>query len=51
MLDQRNLLLALIERITAAVGTSEGLRDITMTLDGMDLTPTRRQIAATQRFQ
>ncbi|MFE7802527.1 DNA-directed RNA polymerase subunit alpha C-terminal domain-containing protein [Nocardia sp. NPDC057440] len=47
VLDQRNQLLALIERITDAVGTSEVLRDITTTLDGMDLTPTMRQTAAT----
>ncbi|WP_328410992.1 DNA-directed RNA polymerase subunit alpha C-terminal domain-containing protein [Nocardia sp. NBC_00403] len=47
VLDQRNQLLALIERIADAVGTSEGLRDITTTMDGMDLTPTMRQIAAT----
>ncbi|WP_406230524.1 hypothetical protein [Nocardia sp. NBC_01009] len=47
VLDQRNQLLALVERITDAVGTSEGLRDVTTTMDGMDLTPTTRQIAAT----
>lgn len=48
VLDQRNQLMALIERITDAVSTSEGLRDIATTMGSMELTPTMRQTAATR---
>ncbi|MGC4989899.1 DNA-directed RNA polymerase subunit alpha C-terminal domain-containing protein [Nocardia salmonicida] len=49
VLDQRDQLLALIERITDSVSTAEGLRDIDMTLAGIDTTPTVRQAAARRR--
>ncbi|MFI1241078.1 DNA-directed RNA polymerase subunit alpha C-terminal domain-containing protein [Nocardia salmonicida] len=49
VLEQRDQLLALIERITDAVGTVEGLRDIDTTLGGMDTKPTVRQAATRRR--
>ncbi|MFE3322878.1 DNA-directed RNA polymerase subunit alpha C-terminal domain-containing protein [Nocardia sp. NPDC059195] len=48
VLEQRDQLLALIERITDAVSTIEGLRDIDTTLGGMDTKPTVRQAATTR---
>ncbi|WKG13597.1 DNA-directed RNA polymerase subunit alpha C-terminal domain-containing protein (plasmid) [Nocardia sp. PE-7] len=47
VLEQRDQLLALIERITDAVGTVEGLHDIDTTLGGMDTKPTVRQASTT----
>ncbi|MFI6573950.1 DNA-directed RNA polymerase subunit alpha C-terminal domain-containing protein [Nocardia fluminea] len=49
VLDQRDQLLALIERITDSVSTVEGLRDIDTTLGGMDTKPTMRQAATRRR--
>ncbi|MFD4358086.1 hypothetical protein ACFWPX_36475 [Nocardia sp. NPDC058518] len=49
VLEQRDQLLALIERITDSVSTVEGLRDIDTTLGGMDTKPTVRQAAITHR--
>ncbi|WP_067460274.1 DNA-directed RNA polymerase subunit alpha C-terminal domain-containing protein [Nocardia alba] len=48
VLEQRDQLLALIERITDSVSTVEGLRDIDTTLGGMDTKPTVRQAATTR---
>ncbi|MFD4444373.1 DNA-directed RNA polymerase subunit alpha C-terminal domain-containing protein [Nocardia sp. NPDC058519] len=48
VLEQRDQLLALIGRITDAVSTAEGLRDIDTTLGGMDTKPTVRQASTTR---
>ncbi|MFI5501068.1 hypothetical protein ACIA5E_18575 [Nocardia asteroides] len=45
MLDQRDQLLALIGRITTAVGSREARLDIAATVTGSNITPTRRQTA------
>lgn len=47
VLEQRDQLLALIERITDTVSTVEGLSDIDTTLGGMDTKPTVRQASTT----
>ncbi|MFI8977444.1 DNA-directed RNA polymerase subunit alpha C-terminal domain-containing protein [Nocardia asteroides] len=49
VLDQRDQLLALIERITDAVGAPEARLDIAATVGGLNLASTRRQSAHTNR--
>lgn len=48
VLEQRDQLLALIERVTDSVSTVEGLRDIDTTLGGMDTKPSVRQASTTR---